>query len=58
MSSENVPSEVSATDSAELIEQLKFEIEHIKGLPLGDQVAAYSALRELLENTLNQADGN
>jgi hypothetical protein len=58
MSSENVPSEVAATESGELVEQLMFEIERIKELPLGEQVATYSALRELLENTLNQADGN
>lgn len=48
----------SETNSAQLLEQLNVEIDRIKSLPLGDQVAAYSALRELLENTLNQADGN
>ncbi len=46
------------THSAELVEQLKNEVERIKSLPLAEQVAAYSALRELLESTLNQADGN
>ena len=45
-------------NSSELAEQLTAEIERIKGLPLNEQVVAYSALRELLENTLNQADGN
>lgn len=51
-------SETLGTNSAELVEQITAEIERIKSLSLGDQVAAYSALRELLENTLNQADGN
>lgn len=46
------------SQSIELVEQLKVEVERIKSLPLSDQVAAFSALRELLENTLNQADGN
>jgi hypothetical protein len=46
------------SQSIELVEQLKVEVERIKSLPLADQVAAFSALRELLENTLNQADGN
>lgn len=55
MSPESVPTEAN---SAELVEKLTAEVERIKSLPLGDQVAAYSALRELLENTLNQADGN
>jgi hypothetical protein len=50
--------ETLQSNSSELVEQLTAEIERIKALPLGDQVAAYSALRELLENTLNQADGN
>lgn len=45
-------------NSAALVEQLTTEIERIKSLPLAEQVLAYSALRELLENTLNQADGN
>ncbi|MEY4617836.1 MAG: hypothetical protein RL101_22 [Actinomycetota bacterium] len=45
-------------ESTELVEQLKAEVERIKGLPIGEQVAAYSGLRELLENTLNQVDGN
>ncbi len=45
-------------ESSELLDQLKSEVERIKGLPLAEQVAAYSALRELLENTLNQVDGN
>jgi hypothetical protein len=51
-------SETLGTNSAELVEQITAEIERIKSLPLSDQVSAYSALRELLENTLNQADGN
>jgi hypothetical protein len=51
-------SESTPTNSTQLVEQLTAEIERIKSLPLADQVAAYSALRELLENTLNQADGN
>jgi len=55
MSAESGPTEAN---SAELVEKLATEVERIKSLPLGDQVAAYSALRELLENTLNQADGN
>jgi hypothetical protein len=46
------------TNSAELVGQLTAEIERIKALPLGEQVAAYAALRDLLESTLNQADGN
>jgi hypothetical protein len=50
--------ETLQSNSSELVEQLTAEIERIKALPLGDQVASYSALRELLENTLNQADGN
>ena len=50
--------ETLQSNSSELVEQLTAEIDRIKVLPLGDQVAAYSALRELLENTLNQADGN
>ncbi|MFM6977306.1 MAG: hypothetical protein ACKOWR_01080 [Micrococcales bacterium] len=48
----------SEAQSLELVEQLKAEVERIKALPLTEQVAAFSALRELLENTLNQADGN
>lgn len=44
--------------SVELVEQLKAEVERIKSLPLAEQVSAFSSLRELLENTLNQADGN
>jgi hypothetical protein len=48
----------SESQSLELVEQLRAEVDRIKQLPLADQVAAYSALRELLENTLNQADGN
>jgi hypothetical protein len=45
-------------ESTQLVEQLKAEVERIKSLPLSEQVSAYSALRELLENTLNQVDGN
>jgi hypothetical protein len=45
-------------ESTELVEQLTAEVERIKQLPIGEQVVAYSALRELLENTLNQVDGN
>ncbi|MEY4293469.1 MAG: hypothetical protein RL085_3 [Actinomycetota bacterium] len=44
--------------SAELIEQLTAEIERIKSLPLAEQPSAFSALRDLLENTLNSSDGN
>lgn len=44
-------------ESQELVEQLKTEVERIKALPLEEQVSAYSTLRELLENTLNQVDG-
>lgn len=55
MSQESMSTE---NNSAELVEQLNGEIDRIKSLPLAEQVAAYSALRELLENTLNQADGN
>lgn len=44
--------------SAELIEQLTAEIERIKSLPLSEQPSAFSALRDLLENTLNSSDGN
>lgn len=51
-------SEATNPDSNSLLEQLGVEIERIKALPLDEQVTAYSALRELLENTLNQADGN
>ena len=51
-------SETLQSKSTELVEHLTAEIERIKSLPIGDQVAAYSALRDLLENILNQADGN
>lgn len=54
----NTESMSPESGSSELVEQLKSEIERIQSLPLGEQVSAYSALRELLENTLNQADGN
>ena len=37
----------------ELVEQLEREIERIKQLPLAEQPAAYGALRDLLESTLN-----
>lgn len=37
----------------ELVEQLDKEIERIKNLPLAEQPAAFSALRDLLESTLN-----
>mgnify|MGYP000308287112 CR=1 FL=1 len=37
----------------ELIEQLKQEIERIQQLPLAEQPAAYGALRDLLDATLN-----
>ncbi len=38
---------------SELIEQLEREIERIKQLPLAEQPAAFGALRDLLETTLN-----
>lgn len=38
---------------SELIEQLEQEIERIKQLPLAEQPAAFGALRDLLETTLN-----
>lgn len=41
----------------EFAEQFQSELERIKHLPIEEQVAAYSALRELLESTLNQIDG-
>lgn len=44
--------------SSELLEQITLEIERIKQLPLGEQPSAFAALRDLLENTLNSADGN
>lgn len=42
--------------SEELVEQLRQEIERINQLPLAEQVAAFSALRELLDSTLNQSN--
>jgi hypothetical protein len=44
--------------SSELLEQINVEIERIKALPLDQQPSAFAALRDLLENTLNSADGN
>ena len=44
--------------SSELTEQLTAEIERIKLLPLAEQPAAFAALRDLLESTLNSTDGN
>jgi hypothetical protein len=44
--------------SSELLEQINVEIERIKALPLEQQPSAFAALRDLLENTLNSADGN
>lgn len=41
-----------------LVEQLSMEIERIKQLPLSEQPAAFAALRDLLEETLNSADGD
>jgi hypothetical protein len=41
-----------------LVEQLSIEIERIKQLPLAEQPSAFAALRDLLEETLNSADGN
>ena len=42
----------------ELLEQLTTEIERIKQLELSEQPSAFAALRDLLETTLNSADGN
>jgi hypothetical protein len=44
--------------SSELLEQITLEIERIKQLPLSEQPSAFAALRDLLETTLNSADGN
>lgn len=44
--------------SSELLQQVTLEIERIKQLALEDQPAAFAALRDLLETTLNSADGN
>ena len=38
---------------SELVEQITQEIQRIKQLPLEEQPAAYAALRDLLESTLN-----
>lgn len=38
---------------SELIEQIEAEIERIKQLPLEEQPAAFGAIRDLLETTLN-----
>ncbi len=47
-----------ANMSSELLEQITLEIERIKQLPLSEQPSAFAALRDLLETTLNSADGN
>lgn len=44
--------------SSELLEQITIEIERIKLLPLAEQPGAFASLRDLLETTLNSADGN
>jgi hypothetical protein len=44
--------------STELLQQITIEIERIKQLPLDEQPSAFAALRDLLESTLNSADGN
>lgn len=44
--------------SSELLQEINAEIERIRALPLDQQPSAFAALRDLLESTLNSADGN
>ena len=44
--------------STELLQQINIEIERINQLALDEQPGAFAALRDLLETTLNSADGN